>query len=78
MRKDPITVADVIRHLQKFPLDLPVVYAADDEGNSYQAVVSIPQRAYAQEKVDYWTRFDWWGINTLKTKTHIYPVILLN
>lgn len=46
MSQDLMTVGDLIDNLQKFPRNLPIIYAKDDEGNSFQSVTYGPSIKY--------------------------------
>lgn len=76
-KKEPITVRDLLNNIMKLKLqwsitlDTPIVYASDDEWNSYQAVIATCWIMETKEPLKYWERFehkdiaDEWGHTVL-------------
>ena len=47
-----LTVKDLIKSLSKMPLDAPIIYCIDDEGNEYKRVIMRPSLHYVYELID--------------------------
>jgi hypothetical protein len=47
-----LTVTDFINALQKLPLDAPLIYASDDEGNQFNLVRYLPSVTYIESLTD--------------------------
>ena len=47
-----LTVKDLIKSLSKMPLDAPIIYSIDDEGNEYKRVLMLPTLHNVYKLVD--------------------------
>jgi hypothetical protein len=69
----PITVRNLLHSIYKLigekeiTYDTPLIYASDDEGNSYQAVITTWSLMQTKNPISYWERIshediadEWW------------------
>lgn len=53
IRELPITVGELIDLLKTFPINYPIIYSIDDEGNQYNAVRNLPTMTFTKNKIKY-------------------------
>jgi len=65
IRTEPLTVWDLLEEIERLKNEgdiidsTPIIYSADDEGNSFQANIHLPWIMILNETVsEYWQRID--------------------